>query len=195
MPSTMTPGAVLVHGLWHSAWCWDDVRTALTARGVDSLAVDLPLTDLAADTRATRAALDRFGRRAVLVGHSYGGAVITSAGAHALVASWSTSRPSSWTTASQLGGVLDPAHARPPLPATALTNIGNGRSGAAASSSSASADGAVEASTGSPASAAAAIALFPVNSNTGAGGPTNPSPAPAQASASYGVCDRNPYPG
>jgi pimeloyl-ACP methyl ester carboxylesterase len=78
-------GAVLVHGLWHGAWCWDGVRTALAARGVDSLAVELPLTDLAADTAATVQALDRFGRPAVLVGHSYGGAVVTGAGTHPLV--------------------------------------------------------------------------------------------------------------
>ncbi|GAB3309434.1 alpha/beta hydrolase [Geodermatophilus aquaeductus] len=82
----MTPPlAVLVHGLWHGAWCWDDVRAALSARGVDSVAVDLPLTDLAADTAAVRAALDAAGRPAVLVGHSYGGAVVTAAGAHPLV--------------------------------------------------------------------------------------------------------------
>jgi pimeloyl-ACP methyl ester carboxylesterase len=80
-----TPGAVLVHGLWHGAWCWDAVRAALDDRGVESVAVDLPLTDLAADTRATREALDRFGRPAVLVGHSYGGAVVTGAGTHPLV--------------------------------------------------------------------------------------------------------------
>ncbi|NYJ08507.1 alpha/beta fold hydrolase [Petropleomorpha daqingensis] len=79
------PGAVLVHGLWHGAWCWDDVRAALAARGVDSVAVELPLTDLADDVRVTRDALDAFGRPAVLVGHSYGGAVITAAGAHPLV--------------------------------------------------------------------------------------------------------------
>jgi pimeloyl-ACP methyl ester carboxylesterase len=78
-------GAVLVHGLWHGAWCWDGVRAALAARGVESAAVELPLTDLAADVRATREALDRFGRPAVLVGHSYGGAVITAAGTHPLV--------------------------------------------------------------------------------------------------------------
>ena len=85
MEQTTTPGAVLVHGLWHGGWCWDEVRTALAGRGIDSVAVELPLTDLAADTAATRAALDTFGRPAVLVGHSYGGAVITAAGAHPLV--------------------------------------------------------------------------------------------------------------
>jgi pimeloyl-ACP methyl ester carboxylesterase len=78
-------GAVLVHGLWHGAWCWDAVRAGLDARGIASVAVELPLTDLAADTRATLGALDRFGRPAVLVGHSYGGAVVTGAGVHPLV--------------------------------------------------------------------------------------------------------------
>ena len=78
-------GAVLVHGLWHGAWSWDGVRAALAARGIESTALELPLTDLAADVRATRDALDAFGRPAVLVGHSYGGAVITDAGTHPLV--------------------------------------------------------------------------------------------------------------
>ena len=79
------PGAVLVHGLWHGAWCWAAVRAELDGRGIDSVAVELPLTDLAADVEATRAALDAFGRPVVLVGHSYGGAVITAAGLHPLV--------------------------------------------------------------------------------------------------------------
>jgi pimeloyl-ACP methyl ester carboxylesterase len=78
----MTPGAVLVHGLWHGATTWDRVRAALDERGISSVAVHLPLTDLAADVRATTEALETFGRPAVLVGHSYGGAVITAAGRH-----------------------------------------------------------------------------------------------------------------
>ena len=77
-------GAVLVHGLWHGAWCWDAVRAGLDARGIDSVAVELPLTDLAADVRATRDAIEAFGRPVVLVGHSYGGAVLTGAGLHPL---------------------------------------------------------------------------------------------------------------
>jgi pimeloyl-ACP methyl ester carboxylesterase len=80
-----TPGAVLVHGLWHGAWCWDGVRAALSGRGVDSVAVELPLTDLPTDVQVLQEAIDAFGRPAVLVGHSYGGAVITGAGTHPLV--------------------------------------------------------------------------------------------------------------
>jgi len=79
------PGAVLVHGLWHGAWCWDGVRAALAARGVDSVAVELPLTDLAGDVRVVREAIDAVGRPTVLVGHSYGGAVVTAAGTSSLV--------------------------------------------------------------------------------------------------------------
>lgn len=79
------PGALLVHGLWHGAWSWDGVSAALAERGIPSVAVELPLADLAADVQVTRDALDDFGRPAVLVGHSYGGAVITAAGDHPLV--------------------------------------------------------------------------------------------------------------
>lgn len=77
--------AVLVHGLWHGAWAWDEVGEALEARGVESHAVHLPLTTLAGDVEATRAVLDGLAGPAILVGHSYGGAVITEAGTHPAV--------------------------------------------------------------------------------------------------------------
>jgi pimeloyl-ACP methyl ester carboxylesterase len=80
MPATV----VLVHGACHGAWCWDKVVAGLTARGVPSVAVDLPghgesrepLGDLAADAAALRATLDGIDR-SIVCGHSYGGAVIT----------------------------------------------------------------------------------------------------------------------
>jgi pimeloyl-ACP methyl ester carboxylesterase len=75
-------GVVLVHGLWHGGWAWDGVRARLDAAGIASVAVELPLTSLADDIAATRDVLDRFDRPAVLVGHSYGGAVVTGAGDH-----------------------------------------------------------------------------------------------------------------
>ncbi|MGD9526893.1 alpha/beta fold hydrolase [Pseudonocardia sp.] len=78
-------GAVLVHGLWHDGGCWDAVRTALDERGITSTAAELPLTGLEADTAATRAAIDAVGGPVVLLGHSYGGAVVTGAGTHPLV--------------------------------------------------------------------------------------------------------------
>ncbi|HEU5268017.1 MAG TPA: alpha/beta fold hydrolase, partial [Jatrophihabitans sp.] len=78
-------GAVLVHGLWHGAWAWAAVQDRLDDRGVAHAAVDLPMVDLAGDVAVTRDALEALGRPAVLVGHSYAGAVITDAGAHPLV--------------------------------------------------------------------------------------------------------------
>lgn len=73
---------LLVHGLWHGPWCWDEVVLHLSALRVPSLAVDLPLTTLDEDVAVVRAALDQLNGPVVLVGHSYGGAVITGAGVH-----------------------------------------------------------------------------------------------------------------
>jgi pimeloyl-ACP methyl ester carboxylesterase len=79
-------GAVLVHGLWNGAWVWDAVRQGLEAAGIATWVVELPLRDLASDAATVRGVLDDVGRPVVLVGHSYGGAVITSAGTHPNVA-------------------------------------------------------------------------------------------------------------
>lgn len=73
---------VLVHGAWHGAWCWEKVVPLLEANDIEAVAVDLPLTSLHDDVRAVTGALDGVGGRAVLCGHSYGGAVITGAGHH-----------------------------------------------------------------------------------------------------------------
>jgi len=84
----MTPhplGAVLVHGLWHGRWAWDQVRHRLDLAGIATAVVELPMTELARDVAATNRVLDQFDRPAILVGHSYGGAVITAAGAHPTV--------------------------------------------------------------------------------------------------------------
>lgn len=84
---------VLVHGAWHGAWAWDRVVPLLASAGVECLAVDLPrhgdhggpLGDLYSDAACVREALDLFNGDVVLVGHSYGGAVITEAGLHPAV--------------------------------------------------------------------------------------------------------------
>jgi pimeloyl-ACP methyl ester carboxylesterase len=76
---------VLVHGAWHGAWCWAQVVEALHALGVSSDAVELPLTGLADDASAARAAIEAAiadaGPGVVAVGHSYGGIVISQAAA------------------------------------------------------------------------------------------------------------------
>lgn len=76
---------LLVHGAWHGAWCWDEVRAHLP----DAVAIDLPSNHVEGagftdDVAAVRAALDGMSD-VVLCGHSYGGAVITEAGAHGSV--------------------------------------------------------------------------------------------------------------
>lgn len=96
MPAPRT--VVLVHGAWHGAWCFAALQDALDRRGVPSLAVDLPghgastlpLGDLQGDARHVVDVLTvlderRPGPLPVLVGHSYGGAVITEAAAHSPV--------------------------------------------------------------------------------------------------------------
>lgn len=79
---------VLVHGAFHGAWCWAGLQAELDRRGVPSFAVDLPghgvstepLTDLHGDADAVTRVLERMGTDdVVLVGHSYGGAVISQA--------------------------------------------------------------------------------------------------------------------
>ena len=70
---------VLVHGAWHGPWCWPRVLDGLAAAGIDATAVHLPLADgPGVDADAVRAALAGLDD-AVVVGHSYGGVVISAA--------------------------------------------------------------------------------------------------------------------
>lgn len=86
----MAATVVLVHGAWHGAWCFERVTPGLEERGVRVVAVDLPghgsnpapLGDLHEDARAVREAIDQVGGPVVLLGHSFGGMVVTEAGAH-----------------------------------------------------------------------------------------------------------------
>ena len=78
---------VLVHGAFADGSGWRGVYDNLTARGYRVTIVQNPLTSLADDVAATTRALDRLDGQAVLVGHSWGGTVITEAGGHPKVAS------------------------------------------------------------------------------------------------------------
>jgi pimeloyl-ACP methyl ester carboxylesterase len=76
-----TPHIVLVHGFWGGAAHWAKVIVELNHRGCDSLhAVENPLTSLADDAERTRQMVRQVDGPVLLVGHSYGGAVITEAG-------------------------------------------------------------------------------------------------------------------
>ena len=77
---------VLVHGAWHGAWSWSALSAELAERSIDHLTLDLPSVgdanaDLSADVAALVAAVSGVEGRLVLVGHSYGGVVITQAAA------------------------------------------------------------------------------------------------------------------
>jgi pimeloyl-ACP methyl ester carboxylesterase len=71
---------VLVHGAWADGSSWSKVIPLLQAKGIDTVAVQLPLTTLAGDVATVRRAIALHDGPVVLAGHSYGGAVITEAG-------------------------------------------------------------------------------------------------------------------
>ena len=75
------PAIVLVHGFWGGAAHWAKVILELRQRGFDRIhAVENPLTSLADDAERTRKMVAQVDGPVVLVGHSYGGAVISQAG-------------------------------------------------------------------------------------------------------------------
>lgn len=77
---------VLVHGAFADGAGWRGVYDELTQRGYRVTIVQNPLTSLADDVAATNRILDRQEGPTILVGHSYGGTVITQAGVHPKVA-------------------------------------------------------------------------------------------------------------
>ena len=68
---------LLVHGSFHGAWCWDHLIPELAARDVDAYAIELPFTSLAYDAAAVASAIEEAKGPLIVVGHSYGGAVVT----------------------------------------------------------------------------------------------------------------------
>jgi pimeloyl-ACP methyl ester carboxylesterase len=75
------PSIVLVHGAFADATGWQKVIPLLEAKGFTVTAVQNPLKSLADDVATTKRAIESQKGDVVLVGHSYGGAVITGAGA------------------------------------------------------------------------------------------------------------------
>ena len=70
---------LLVHGAWHGSWCWDFVEKALNYEGVDTHSLNLPFTGVKDDIASVSHALDGIDNQVILLGHSYGGIVISSA--------------------------------------------------------------------------------------------------------------------
>jgi len=70
---------MLVHGAWADGSCWSKVILLLEAKGISVTAAQIPLTTLTEDVAVTKRLLALQKTPTVLVGHSYGGAVITGA--------------------------------------------------------------------------------------------------------------------
>src|SRR6478752_2289826 len=77
------PNVVLVHGAWAEGSCWNDVIERLQADGFHVRAPQFPLSSLADDVARLRQVLEFQDGPTLVVGHSYGGQVITALGADA----------------------------------------------------------------------------------------------------------------
>src|SRR5258708_787139 len=80
MENTHGLNVVLVHGGWVDGSGWEGVHNILTRDGHHVSIVQIPTLSLANDVIATRRVIDAQDGPVILVGHSYGGAVITEAG-------------------------------------------------------------------------------------------------------------------
>jgi pimeloyl-ACP methyl ester carboxylesterase len=80
LPKGAAHNIVLVHGAFVNQTSWEPVAEILTKKGYHVTLVENPLTSLAADVDATKQALAKQHGKTVLVGHSWGGVVITQAG-------------------------------------------------------------------------------------------------------------------
>ena len=71
------PTIVFVHGIWADGFCWTNQIAALQAKGYHVVSVQNPITSLADDVATTQRAIDLVKGKVILVGHSWGGMVIT----------------------------------------------------------------------------------------------------------------------
>jgi pimeloyl-ACP methyl ester carboxylesterase len=80
------PSIVFAHGLWADGSCFNKLIPTLQSEGHEVMASQHGLNSLASDVAAVKACLGRVPGPVVLVGHSYGGTLITHAGTDARVA-------------------------------------------------------------------------------------------------------------
>jgi pimeloyl-ACP methyl ester carboxylesterase len=74
------PTIIFVHGIWADGSCWAEQIAALQAKDYPVMAVQNPVSSLSDDVARTRRAIDLAKGKVILVGHSWGGMVITQAG-------------------------------------------------------------------------------------------------------------------
>jgi len=80
MPTQTKPSIVFAHGLWADGSCFNKLIPALQADGYEVISTQNSLDTLKGDVDAVTRVLGRVSSPAILVGHSYGGTVITAAG-------------------------------------------------------------------------------------------------------------------
>lgn len=109
---TRATNVILVHGAWADGSSWSKVIPLLLQRGLHVTAVQLPLTSLEDDVSTVKRAIALEDGPTVLVGHSYGGVVVTEAGndpkvvALVFIAAFA---PNVGQSASSLGASVEPA--------------------------------------------------------------------------------------
>jgi pimeloyl-ACP methyl ester carboxylesterase len=86
MPTQRKPSIVFVHGLWADGSCFSKLIPTLQAEGFEVIASQHGLDSHAEDVANVKRTLGRVSQPAILVGHSYGGSVITAAGTDPRVA-------------------------------------------------------------------------------------------------------------
>jgi pimeloyl-ACP methyl ester carboxylesterase len=86
MSAQSKPSIVFAHGLWADGSCYSKLIPTLQGEGHEVVSTQNSLDTLAGDVAAVKRALGRVSSPAILVGHSYGGTVITAAGADDRVA-------------------------------------------------------------------------------------------------------------
>jgi pimeloyl-ACP methyl ester carboxylesterase len=79
-PTHTKPGIVFCHGLWADGSCFSKLIGPLQAEGYECIAAQHGLNTTAEDVAVVKETIGRVGSPVILVGHSYGGTVITGAG-------------------------------------------------------------------------------------------------------------------
>src|SRR5580658_3476815 len=78
--SKKKPSIVFCHGIWADGSCFNKLIPTLQAEGYEVISAQYGLDSLAEDVPTVKRTLSRVSSPAILVGHSYGGSVITAAG-------------------------------------------------------------------------------------------------------------------
>jgi pimeloyl-ACP methyl ester carboxylesterase len=116
------PNIILVHGAWADGSCWSAVIERLQAGGYTVTAPQFPESSLADDVARLRQVLDRQDGPAIVVGHSYGGQIMTALGVDAPnVAGLVYIAAFGLDEGESIGGLL--AQGGPPTPALAHLEI------------------------------------------------------------------------